>query len=150
MLPAAYFGKTTANKSALSLHRLTESVGGLTWATSPFCVSVAISDMKVSGNQPLTSEIELFFKHMGRTKGKTFPVSISSTAISSDSNRQPDNAKLAHKVLLPEPGGAGKLQLCHFFREQLREKLSIYDKSSQHTNSFPTRKVDRHGQMVEA
>ena len=104
------FYERSRNKSTGQMRaRAVLSADTCMWHTVPFRVSSATGPMTASGARRRMMSMDAFLRLMGRGDAVSKPVRGSSKAISSDSRRQPSSIKAAHSVLLPEPGGAGRI-----------------------------------------
>ncbi len=79
------------------------------WLTDPLDVSCVTSLSTTSGANWRITAKDSFFKLIGRPKGTTDLSDSESNVNSSESKRQLRLVKPAHKVLFPEPGGAGRI-----------------------------------------
>src|SRR5471032_1869531 len=95
--------------SAVSAWRSTLSAGAFRWATVPLWVSITAGLNTGADRKSRIRAMEPFFRLIGRGSGSTWPSCGRTRVSSSDSRRQPLCTSAAHRVLLPEPGGAGRM-----------------------------------------
>jgi hypothetical protein len=83
--------------------------GAFMCAIVPLLVPGTDGPSKASGANARITSIEAFLRLTGRASGASMPSLRRISVNSSDSRRQPRQTRAAHSVLLPEPGGAGRM-----------------------------------------
>src|SRR5438105_2742655 len=107
--PATYFGNTIQAGFAGSATRARCGVGTFMWLTAPLAVSCVTALNVALGSKAPITDSDWFFRLTGRHSGVIDRSAGEISVNSSDNRRQPRLIKPAHKVLLPDPGGAGRI-----------------------------------------
>lgn len=107
--PAMYFGNTIWVARAVTPALATLAAGARMWAMVPLVVPWTSGPNNASGAKLRSTPIEAFLRLTGRGSGTRARSCGRTRVSSSDSRRQPRLARAPHRVLLPEPGGAGRI-----------------------------------------